>query len=130
VHGLALNRGHMKTIHCPICSSQLESQAVAPCFDCGHSPSELGECERGEHEYHIFSIWGQEIALCDFCDADFGSYFPDYFSLPPGPLPDYPLELLHKIETPINTHDFYCPKCMHRLAFLNFLSKVRVHNAA
>jgi len=120
----------MKTIHCPICSGQLKSKAVVPCFDCGHSLAELGGCERGEHEYHAFSIWGQEIVLGDFCDAAFGSYFPDYFGLPSGPLSDYPLELLCKIETPINTEDFYCSQYMHRLAFLNFLSKVRAQNAA
>ncbi len=115
-------------MHCPICSSHLDSLKVAPCFDCGHDPSELDECEKGEHEYHVFSIWGQEIVLCDFCDADFGSYYPDYFGLPAGPLPDYPLELLRKVETPTNAEDLHCTKCRHRLAFLDFLYKARANN--
>lgn len=120
----------MKNILCPICAGSLEERTVAPWFDCGHSPSELGEYERGEHDYHIFSIWGQELALCDFCDADFGSYYPDYFGLPEGPLPDYPLQLIRKIEQPSLAKDLYCSHCKHRLAFLNFLSKVRAQNAA
>jgi len=115
----------MKLPLCPICASSLEERAVAPCFDCGHSPSELEEFERGEHEYHVFSIWGHELVLCDFFDADFGSYHPDYFGLPAGPHPDYPLQLIQKVEQPSLAKDFYCPNCKHRLAFLIFLSKVR-----
>lgn len=118
----------MKLPLCPICAGSLEERAVAPCFDCGHSPSELEEFERGEHEYHAFSIWGHELVLCDFCDADFGSYHPDYFGRPAGPHPDYPLQLIRKVEQPSLAKDFYCPNCKHRLAFLIFLSKVRAKN--
>ncbi len=116
--------------NCPICLAQLQEIEVAPCFDCGHIHRELDECIRGEHEYHVFEIWGQEIVLCDFCDADFGSYSPDYWGLPEGPLPDYPLHLVRKVESPSIGRDLYCANCNHRLDFLLFRSRAVAHNAA
>jgi hypothetical protein len=117
-------------MECPICSGTLKEIQVAPCFDCGHAPDEIGECQRGEHEYHLFSLWSQELVLCDFCDADFGSYFPDYFGLPEGPPQDYPLELIAKVASPSIATDLYCTSCKQRLAFLKFLKAARTHNAA
>lgn len=116
-------------INCPICSTQLQPIEVAPCFDCGHAPRELDECIRGEHEYQLFELWGREIVLCDFCDADFGSYYPNYWGLPKGPLPGYPLRLLRKLENAGIGQDLYCPSCDHRLAFLLFRSYAMAHNA-
>lgn len=115
---------------CPICAGSLEMIDIAPCFDCGHSPSELGELVRGEHEYHVFEIWGHEIVLCDFCDADFGSYYPEYWGLPRGPFPDYLLALVRKVGNPEVGRDWFCPACKHRLAFLRFRSLAMAHNAA
>jgi hypothetical protein len=115
---------------CPICGGVLEAIDVAPCYDCGHDPSELDECRRGEHTYHAFGIWSDEIVLCDFCAADFASYLPEYWGLPPGPLPGYPLERRHAIEEAAIGADLYCPKCRHRLAFLSFRARARVHHAA
>lgn len=68
--------------HCPICHSTLESRPVAPCFDCGHVESELVELAAREHTYHEFRAFGYKIIHCNFCDADFGSYYPSYFGLP------------------------------------------------
>ena len=115
---------------CPVCSTRLKATDTAPCFDCGHMAHELGECARGEHEYHVFELWGREIVLCDFCDADFGSYFPDYWGLPEGPLPDYPLHLIRKLDSPGIEQDLYCVTCKHRLAFLLFRAHALAHNAA
>lgn len=117
-------------MHCPICSTELTERDVAPCFDCGHSESELGEFKRAEHEYNVFELWSHELVLCDFCDADFGSYFPEHWGLPPGPLPEYPLHLIAPVQAPSISTDAYCPKCNHRLAFLNVLAAVRKQNAA
>lgn len=114
---------------CPICSTRLEPRAVSPCFDCGHAPSELEECAQGAHRYYVYAIWGQEIVLCDFCDADFGSFYPDYFGLPAGPRQRYPLELVRRAEAPAVSRDLYCPHCKHRLAFLEFVARARAHNA-
>ncbi len=114
---------------CPICSGSLEERVVAPCFDCGHAPEEIKEYEQGYHKYHVFSLWGEELVLCDFCDADFGSYYPDYFGLPEGLPLEYPLELVRQLEKPLLSKDLYCHQCKHRLAFLSFLANVRVHNA-
>ncbi len=93
---------------------------VAPCFDCGHAQQEIEHLSQGEHDYHVFEIWGCEIVLCDFCDADFGSYLPRYWGLPEGPLPDYPLRLIRKLQSPKVSQDAYCASCKHRLAFLSF----------
>jgi hypothetical protein len=72
------------------------------------------------------------VVLCDFCDADFGSYYPDYLGLPgnvPGDYPDgYPLELVEKVEPKCQDVDSYCPVCKHRLMFLQFLRAVRAHD--
>ena len=85
---------------CPICNENMKKKKVAPCFDCGHEESEISELINDEHEYHIFEVFGQEIVLCDFCDADFGSYYPDYFGMS-GEFPkDYPLELIKKLTHP------------------------------
>lgn len=113
---------------CPICSTHLSKRDVAPCYDCGHEESELDECKRGEHDYNVFELWGYEIVLCDFCDVDFGSYYPEYWGLPPGPLPEYPLNLLKPVVQPTITTDLYCSSCDHRLAFLQILYKARKLN--
>ena len=68
----------MATPTCPICGGSLQERTVAPCFDCGHAESELREFAAGEHEYHLYRVFGPEIVPCDFCDADFGSYYPSY----------------------------------------------------
>lgn len=110
--------------HCPICATSLTRIRVAPCFDCGHSSAELDELANDEHDYHVFRLWGLELVLCDFCDADFGSYYPDYWGLPGGFPMDYPLELVGKVEQPVAGEDGYCPQCKHRLAFLDFRAAV------
>ncbi len=115
---------------CPICSGSLGQREVAPCYDCGHETSELGELVRGEHEYFWYSVFGQRLVLCDFCDADFGSYLPQYFGLPDGPCGSYQgLERHETISDPQPAMDGYCATCQHRLAFLEFLRAARQHNS-
>src|SRR6476659_4205749 len=117
---------------CPICYSALEPRRVAPCWDCGHAEQELAELVAGEHTYHEFRVFGQHpIVLCNFCDADFGSYYPSYFGLPDrgGVIGDV-LELVRSVDpTPYPITDGYCEQCKHRLAFLNFLAAVRLQHA-
>jgi len=108
----------------------MQSIDVAPCFDCGHAPTEIEHFVQQQHEYHVFEVWGREIVLCDFCDADFGSYFPDYWGMPEGSLPDYPLQLIRKLDNPAIERDLYCANCKHRLAFLFFRQHALAHNAA
>jgi len=107
----------------------MEKIEVAPCYDCGHSEKELEELKKLEHEYHLFNVFGEKIVLCDFCDADFGSYYPEYFGFPEGSPQDYPMDLIKKITEPKPSKDHYCPKCQHRLSFIAFLTKVRKKNA-
>jgi hypothetical protein len=112
-----------------MCAGPMVIIPVAPCYDCGHSPKEIEECERGEHEYNNFTMFGHPVVLCDFCDADFGSYYPEYLGLPgkvPGDYPEgYPLELVGKAEATCNGTDLYCSSCKHRFAFLRFLDAIR-----
>lgn len=114
--------------NCPICSNQLSLIDVAPCFDCGHRPHELEECAQGGHEYHVFELWERNIVLCDFCDADFGSYYPDYWGMPRDSPSDFPLHIVRKIEIPCIEQDLYCASCDHRLAFLLFRSYALAYN--
>nr|WP_298123406.1 hypothetical protein [uncultured Pseudoxanthomonas sp.] len=105
---------------CPLCSNPLTLIDVAPCFDCGHSPRELDGCRQEAHRYYVCQLWDRELVLCDFCYADFGSYFPDYWGMPAGPLPDYPLDAIRELDRPGVAQDMYCTTCQHRLAFLLF----------
>lgn len=109
-------------IHCPICQTALETRQIAPCWDCGHRPGELAECAAGEHLYHEFRAFGGlPIVLCDFCDADFGSYYDSYFGGSGAGLVGEVLELVSEVAPPVEPrHDHYCPKCEHRLDFLLF----------
>ena len=105
----------------------MTQRTVTPCFDCGHLTGELKELEAGSHLYHQFHVFGETIVLCDFCDADFGSYYPSFFGLP-GEVPadqEYDLELICQIESPTREEDLYCAKCDHRHAFLSFLKAAR-----
>jgi hypothetical protein len=118
---------------CPICDSALESRLVAPCYDCGHAERELEELAAGEHQYHEFRAFGDHsIILCDFCDADFGSYYPSQFGLPDRgrTIGQDELSLVRAIDPqPYPIHDGYCPVCKKRLAYLKFLANVRSRNA-
>lgn len=116
-------------MNCPICDGAMEVIQVAPCFDCGHAADELDEVRNGEHRYFRHRIWGEEIVLCDFCDADMGSYFQDYFGLPEGRvLSEAPLECIAEVESPQAIQEPWCSTCKHRHAFLRFLAAARVHN--
>ncbi|QTF08962.1 hypothetical protein HC231_14370 [Brenneria izadpanahii] len=115
---------------CPICAGELRPIPVAPCFDCGHVRGELKECKRGEHEYNVWQLWGQELVLCDFCDADFDSYTPVYWGLADKQNGSYPLQWIRKVERPRISEDLYCPNCKHRLAFLLFRQQALRFNGA
>jgi hypothetical protein len=124
----------MQATHCPICHSELQVLDVAPCFDCGHRPNEIEECKRGEHNYNEFTVFGKfNIILCDFCDADFGSYYRSYFGFSgEGLVSHNDLKFVREIdpsETP--KKDKYCIKCEHRLAFIEFrASAIEMHQKA
>jgi hypothetical protein len=68
----------MSESNCPICYAPLEVRDVAPCWDCGADPAELGHLAAGPHKYAEFLIFDAAITLCDFCQVDFASYAPDY----------------------------------------------------
>ena len=114
---------------CPICLSKLQEQQVAPCYECGHETRELDEYRQGYHKYNLFSIWDEELVLCDFCDADFDSYYPEYFGLKKDVHIEYPLKFVSEVEKPALSIDLYCPTCKHRLVFLEFIAKVRRKNS-
>ncbi len=100
---LKLFASRMHSAHCPIYHTALEVIDVAPCWDCGHMKRELDELAKGEHTYSELRVSGDHrIVLCDFCDADFGSYLPTYFGLPEsGRVIDDPhLEFVRELPKP------------------------------
>ena len=83
---------------------------------------ELEDLAKGEHTYAEYRVWGLSIVLCDFCDADFGSYFPSYFGCKTEDrtrLGDF--EFVREVAPPKAVcYDKYCSECQHRLAFIEF----------
>jgi hypothetical protein len=115
---------------CPICKTEMREVVVAPCFDCGHEDGEVKEFLNEEHEYSWFRIFGKDILLCDFCSADFPSYDPRYFGVAEDECKgfSYPMELIKEEKAGKIQKDFYCGKCQHRLAFIEFLIAARQSN--
>ncbi|PWF24917.1 hypothetical protein [Corticimicrobacter populi] len=117
--------------HCPLCSGELQKIQVAPCFDCGHAPGEIKEFKRGEHTYNVWELWGHELVLCDFCDADFDSYHNAYWGLPPhAQAHNFPLNRVRELARPRLAEDLYCDTCKHRLAFILLRQHALQHNQA
>jgi hypothetical protein len=58
--------GYMSESNCPICYALLEVREVAPCWDCGADPAELGHLAEGRHKYAEFLIFDTGIILCNF----------------------------------------------------------------
>lgn len=121
----------MRVTHCPVCFGALEVRGVAPCHDCGHMKRELVDLAAGRHTYAVYRIFGLPIVLCDYCDADFASYYPGYFGLPDGDRSALGnLEFIRDIDPAAQPrYDKYCPECQHRLAFLEFVIAARAVNS-
>jgi hypothetical protein len=115
----------MATAHCPICHSALETREVAPCWDCGHDPSELEDLRAGRHAYELMEVLGAPIVLCDFCKADWTSYDPTYFGQPAGKRLAIPHTVLRHLDQSRPERDKVCPVCERRLAFLSYVVHVR-----
>ncbi len=117
----------MSETNCPICYTPLELRDVAPCWDCGADPAELGHLAEGRHKYAEFLVFNTAIVLCDFCQVDFGSYAPDFFGQSHRVRYGKGVTFLRDVLDPHPTKDKYCPNCGRRLAFLRFLAAVREH---
>lgn len=112
-------------MNCPICSAEMTEQRVSPCFDCGTHLSEVEEVKIAQHKFARYELWGLELVLCDFCDTDLDSYYPEYWGLPHGSPQSYPLHRLQAVEQPEITTAFVCPSCRKRSHFLRLLAEVR-----
>ena len=101
-------------------------------MDCGHDPKELDDFREGRHTYAEYRIFGDlSLVLCDFCHADFSSYDPTYFGLPPKTSIGLGFTTpLRDVIPPEHTYDKVCPQCQHRLAFLEFASAARSFHEA
>ncbi len=119
----------MAESHCPICYTALETRDVAPCYDCGHDPVELGHFAAGKHTYDEVALLGARAVLCDSCQVDFGSYDPTYFGRPPGQHLGRDIHLIRRLDAPSALRDKFCPACQHRLAFVQFVQSARSANA-
>jgi hypothetical protein len=117
----------MNEDYCPICYSELEVRDVAPCMDCGHRPEEIEHTLAGRHTYTEIRIFdGLSLVLCDFCQVDFGSYYPTYFGAPAGIRIGYQkMQFVRDVEDQFIRKDKCCPECERRLPFLKFLKKAR-----
>ena len=113
--------------HCPLCYGELETRDVAPCMDCGWDPQELEHFTAGKHSYaELEVLFGERLVLCDFCQVDFASYDPTFVGLDAGAcigLKD--MRFVRDIDGPSLGKDKFCPSCHHRLAFLEFVARVR-----
>ena len=67
---------------CPECGEELEVVDAAPCDDCGWDPVEVEHFQAKNHTYGVFEVYGSKLTLCNFCEADFSSYDPEYWGLP------------------------------------------------
>ena len=121
----------MSESHCPICHTALETREVAPCYACGHLPSELGDLAEGRHTYDEVETLGARAVLCDFRQSDFSSFDPAYFGRPAGTTMGHPhIQFVRTIRDPRPSVDKFCPQCQHRLAFLRFVMQARDAAAA
>ena len=120
----------MQETHCPLCHELLEVREVAPCADCGGNPRELDDFRSGQHKYFEYEVFsGLRLVFCDFCLADFDSYDPTFFGLPPQP-PGVSsrigeMHFVREIHDARIEKDKFCTSCGHRLAFLRFVEKAR-----
>ena len=115
---------------CPICHGELEVRDVAPCFDCGHDPTELEHLAAEKHSYAEVLAFGVAIVLCDFCQVDFSSYDPEYFNRAKGTkLGLEEFTFVRELREPKRAKDKFCATCRRRLAFLRFVTAVR-HGAS
>jgi hypothetical protein len=116
----------MSESHCPICYTALETREVAPCYACGHAPSDLTDLAEGRHTYDEIETLGARAVLCDFCQSDFSSFDPTYFGRPAGtPMGRPHIQFVRTIRDPRPGVDKFCPQCQHRLAFLRFVVQAR-----
>lgn len=120
----------MNPDYCPLCNTLLEVRDVSPCMDCGHRPEEIEHTLAGRHTFTERRIFGNlTLVLCDFCEVDFGSYDPAFFGLPrTAGIGFDKMDLVRTIDTISIGKDKYCPQCDYRLAFLEFVDKVRRMN--
>lgn len=118
----------MAESNCPICYTELVTQKVTPCMNCGRYESKLNQNKNRQYrEYELY--FQQRLILCNFCDVDFSSYDPTYFGFKKDKklgLGDFNFvkEMLDKSLK----KDKYCPACKHRLPFLKFIQKCRAEN--
>ena len=117
----------MNRDYCPLCHSPLEIRDVAPCMECGHRPEEIEHALTGQHTYTEQRIFGTlTLILCDFCEADFGSFYPEFFGLPWNARTSFDkMDFVRSVDEVVIGKDKYCPECDYRLAFLEFVEKAR-----
>lgn len=117
----------MKNTPCPLCFSELVVIDCAPCDDCGNLEIEIEHFNEGIHTYKILNIYkGLKLQLCNFCEVDFGSYKSEYLGFKnKETLSCDDFDFVSEVKNPVITKDKYCPNCMKRLKFLNFIKELR-----
>src|SRR6185436_14378264 len=115
---------------CPICYHELEVRDCAPCDDCGWEATEIEHFKEKKHTYNTYEIYKElRLTLCNFCDVDFGSYKPEYFGFRNGHRIGFEdFNFISQMKNPRIVKDKFCPECLHRLKFLNFIFDIRQIN--
>jgi hypothetical protein len=99
---------------------------VSPCMECGGDPRELRMLEHQAHSYNALLVFGEyPLVLCDFCQVDFGTYPSYFFGLPRHRHLGFNDLVYQEKVAPTLSQDWVCGDCGYRLAFLNFVAKVR-----
>jgi hypothetical protein len=97
-------------------------------MDCGARPEELEHFARGIHRYaewQIFPELSDRLVLCDFCEVDFQSYWPDYFGLPENAEPGERRQFIRELHDLQMADDWVCPKCGKRKPFADLVLRAR-----
>jgi hypothetical protein len=97
-------------------------------MDCGARPDELEHFARGRHtfaEWQIFPELSDRLVLCDFCEVDFQSYYPEYFGLGPKLEPGRNRQFIRSRRDVEPVDDWVCPECMRRKGFVDFVARAR-----
>jgi hypothetical protein len=117
----------MNASHCPLCFTKLQVRDVAPCAECGHLPEEIAHALAGKHKYAEMRICNAlTVILCDYCQVDFGSHDADFLGLSGKKRIGFgEMVFVRAIENIHIGKDKYCHQCGYRLAFLDFIARVR-----
>ena len=97
-------------------------------MDCGNLPHRVEHARNGlDRFFGLRAFGGYPLVLCNACEIEFATYYPEYFGLPRSTnlfrtVREWPF--IREIP-PELVKDKVCGQCHRRLAFLKFLAHTR-----